>query len=206
MSAALRITLEGRPLERAEAEIAVAGFFQDHRPLRGGAARIDWRLCGLISELLMAGELEGKRGEAVLMPSARHLRAPRILLLGLGALANYRVTAAQDVMRDATRRCLELGLSRVAMAPLGIASDDLPRHAQAVIGGALEATRAADRPLDLTLSIAASEIDRSEHALAAAVRAANAPELQIRKAPRPPAAPAAYSAAAGAPAGRAANV
>ena len=60
-----------------DAEIAVAGFFQDHRPLRGGAARVDWRLCGLLSELLMSGELEGRRDEAVLMPSARHLRAPR---------------------------------------------------------------------------------------------------------------------------------
>jgi hypothetical protein len=205
MSAALRITLESRPLERAEAEIAVAGFFQDHRPLRGGAARVDWRLCGLISQLLMNGELEGKRGEAVLMPSARHLRAPRILLMGLGAQAEYRVTAAQDVMRDAAARCLDLGLSRVALAPLGIAADDLPRHAQAVVGGALEATRAADRPLDLTLTVANTEIDRSEHALEAAVRAANAPDLQMRTAPRPPAA-ATRSAVATTPAGRAANV
>lgn len=205
MSSALRITLESRPLERAEAEIAVAGFFQDHRPLRGGAARVDWRLCGLLSELLMKGELTGERGEAVLMPSARHLRAPRILLLGLGAQAEYRVTAAQDLMRDATERCLALGLSRVAMAPLGIASDDLPRHAQAVVGGALEATRAAERALDLTLTVAATEVDRSEHALEAAVRAANAPELQVRSAPRAPL-PASRSAATASPAGRAANV
>jgi len=205
MSAALRITLESRPLERAEAEIAVAGFFQDHRPLRGGAARVDWRLCGLISELLMHGELEGRQGEAVLMPSARHLRAPRILLMGLGAQAEYRVTAAQDVMRDATLRCLDLGLTRVAMAPLGIASDDLPRHAQAVVGGALEASRAADRPLDLTLTVANTEIDRSEHALEAAVRAANVPNLQVRTAPRPPAV-ASRGAVTATPAGRAANV
>jgi hypothetical protein len=205
MSSALRITLESRPLERAEAEIAVAGFFQDHRPLRGGAARVDWRLCGLLSQLLMAGELSGERGEAVLMPSARHLRAPRILLLGLGRQADYRVTAAQDLMRDAIARCLALGLTRVAMAPLGIASDDLPRHAQAVVGGALEATRAANGPLDLTLTVSNTEIERSEHALEAAVRAANAPGLQVRSAPRP-VAQSNRVATGVAPAGRAANV
>jgi hypothetical protein len=139
------------------------------------------------------------------MPSARHLRAPRILLLGLGRQADYRVTAAQDLMRDAIARCLALGLTRVAMAPLGIASDDLPRHAQAVVGGALEATRAANGPLDLTLTVSNTEIERSEHALEAAVRAANAPGLQVRSAPRP-VAQSNRVATGVAPAGRAANV
>jgi len=41
MTFAIELALTPRPLERAEGEIAVVGFFTDERPLRGGAARAE---------------------------------------------------------------------------------------------------------------------------------------------------------------------
>ena len=65
MSVQLEIGLESRPLERVSADLVGAGFFCDDRPLRGGPGRLDWRLCGLISERMAAGELTGAAGEVV---------------------------------------------------------------------------------------------------------------------------------------------
>ena len=69
----VEIVLTARPLERVDSEIAVAGFFTDERPLRGGAARADWRLCGGLSRRIENGDLSGKSGEAV---SYTHLTLP----------------------------------------------------------------------------------------------------------------------------------
>ncbi len=78
------IRLTARPMERVDADIAVAGFFADDRPLRSGAARADWRLCGGLSRRIESGDLSGKSGEAMLIGCGRALRAPRLMLLGLG--------------------------------------------------------------------------------------------------------------------------
>jgi len=77
----LGIEVEGEPLSRLAAEVAVAGFFRDQRPLRGGAGLADWRLCGWVSGLVGAARLAGEWGEA-----ARGA-LERILALGAGVAA-----------------------------------------------------------------------------------------------------------------------
>lgn len=174
-AAAVQFELESRPIERIACDLVVAGLFREDRPLRGGAARMDWRLCGLLSSLILSDRITGERGEAVLIPATGALRAPRALVLGLGSRARFPLSAAQDAMRDATRRCMALAVGRVALAPLGIASDDVPRHAAAVVGGALEAAREAAAPLELVLSVPGTHHDAVSAALERAVRAV-APE------------------------------
>lgn len=175
MTATVRIELESRALERIACDVAVAGFFSEDRPLRGGAARMDWRLCGLVSSLLVDDRLSGAAGDAVLVPSAGALRAPRALLIGLGSRSKFPLTTAQDAMRDAAARCFALGARRVALAPLGISSDDLPRHAVAIVGGVVEAARRASGSLELILAVPGRQHDSARIALDRAVRAV-APE------------------------------
>jgi hypothetical protein len=184
MTASAQIEIVHRPLERVGADLVVVGVFSDDRPLRGGAARIDWRLCGLISSLLQGGELTGQLGEAVLMPSPGSLRAPRILLLGLGERGAFRMASAQEVMRDAAARCLDLALEKLAIAPIGIASDDFPRHAPALVGGLAEALDASEGALEVRLVIPAQEVDRSLPALESAVRARPGSAISLRPAGR----------------------
>lgn len=179
-TASVQIELSARPIERIACDLAVAGVFVDDRPLRGGAARMDWRLCGLVSGLLQSGRFAGERGEAVLLPGAGALRSPRALLVGLGSRARFPLSVAQDAMRDATARCLALGVRRVAFAPLGVASDDLPRHAAAVVGGVLEAARAGRGPLELVLALSASHHDAAAAALDRAVRAVAPEPVSLR--------------------------
>src|SRR5690606_1725487 len=98
----------------------------DDRPLRSGAARVDWRLCGGLSRRIESGDLSGKSGEALLIGCGPALRSPRLLLLGLGERHAFDSMRASDEMRTALDRCRRLGFSRIAMSPLGVASDDLP--------------------------------------------------------------------------------
>lgn len=184
MSATAQIELVHRPLERVSADLVVVGLFSDDRPLRGGAARVDWRLCGLISSLLMNGDLTGQCGEAVLMPSPGSLRAPRLLLLGLGERAKFRMASAQDVMRDAAARCLDLALRRLAVAPIGIASDDFARHAPAVVGGLAAGLEDSKGVLELRLVMPAQETDRALQALETAMRSHAFPAISLRGAER----------------------
>ncbi len=184
MSAQLEIGLESRPLERVSADLLGVGYFADDRPLRGGPGRLDWRLGGLLSERLASGELTGKSGECVLMPSDGALRTPRVLLRGLGRRSRYQVSGAAAAMRDIATRCLALGLHNLLVAPPGIASDDFPRHAEALLGGAIDAVRKANDRLDLWLSVRPAELDRAQIALEAAVRSSDHAAL-IANAPAP---------------------
>lgn len=158
MKPAIEVMLTSKPLERVEGEIAVAGFFVDDRPLRSGAARADWRLCGGLSRRIEGGDLSGKSGEALLIGCGPALRSPRLMLLGLGERHAFDQMRATDEMRTALERCRRLGFSRVAMSPLGIASDDLPRHAAALVTGIREAWREEDRPLRLRFCVPRGEL------------------------------------------------
>jgi hypothetical protein len=180
MSAAIELALTSRPLERSEAEIAVAGFFVDERPLRGGAARADWRLCGGLSHRIESGDLSGKSGEALLIGCGRALASPRLLLLGLGDRKAFDLIRVSDEISRAMERCRKLGLSRIALSPLGIEPDDIPRHASALVAGVLDAWQSSTLPMTLRLCVPAAEIPAVQRALDEARQAANAADFAIR--------------------------
>lgn len=182
MTAAIELVLTPRPLERTEGEIAVVGFFANERPLRGGAARADWRLCGGLSRRIESGDLSGKSGEALLIGAGPALMAPRLLLLGLGDRQHFDQLRVGDETQQALERCLKLGCTRVAFAPLGIATDDIPRHANALIAGFQAARKSVSTSGSLIVNVCVPgrEIPAVERALAEAYRAANASEITIR--------------------------
>jgi hypothetical protein len=179
MTGAIELALSPRPLERTPADVAVVGFFTDERPLRGGAARADWRLCGGLSRRIESGDLSGKSGEALLIGTGRALRAPRLLLLGLGDRAAYDRLRLSDESRQALDRVRRLGCRHVALAPLGVAPDDVPRHAPALLAGIREAWREASEDLTVHLCVRREEMPAIQRALEEARDAADAAEIRI---------------------------
>ena len=179
LMAPIQLVLTDRPLERVDADIAVAGFFTDERPLRGGAARADWRLCGGLSRRIESGDLSGKSGEAMLIGCGRALRAPRLMLLGLGDRQVYDQLRVSDETREALARCRQLNLQRVALTPLGIASDDVPRHAPALVAGILDAWQSADVPMSLEVCVPRSEMPGAFRAFENARDAAGAETISV---------------------------
>jgi hypothetical protein len=193
------VELTPRPLERVESDVAVAGFFADERPLRGGIARADWRLCGGLSKRIARGDLLGERGDAMLMGCGRALRSPRLLVVGLGERREFDLARLSDEMSGAMRRCVGLRCFDIALSPLGVAADDVPRHVPALVAGIREACRDADTRLRIRLCIQASEIPGVQRAFDEACKGTRVDDIEVRvlAASRPAATP---LASAGSPA------
>lgn len=175
MSALLRIELETRPVESAEGDLVVAGFFEGDRPLRGAAGRSDWRLCGLVSKALLEEKVVGAPGEEILVPTLGRMRAPLVLFLGLGARANFDGEALWERSRAAVQRGLEMGAQRLVLEAPGTPPESVPDHASPFLDAFLVPLRAREAALTLRLLVPAAESARTESAFRSAI---------LRQAPR----------------------
>ena len=188
----LLIRVETTPLARVRCDCLAASFFSDERPLRGAAGRIDWRLCGQVTEILASGLIAGHAREAVLLPGSRSLRADRVLLLGLGERRSLGQSEVQDAAREMVARSASLGAARIALAP-PVTDDDVARHADALVAAALEALAGQDGRLELSLLLQQHDPSATLQALdLAAARRPGAVELRTpneAQAPRLPASP-----------------
>ena len=155
MSPSLSVVIDAGQLERTAADLAVATFFETDRPLRGEAGRADWRLCGLLSRLLAGLHLKGRAGEAALIHTGGKLRAPRLLLLGLGMPAGFSALEAKASARDAVSRALALRVGTLALPLPGYWTGALPitPTAAAVLRGAATALAEAGGSLRLRLIV-----------------------------------------------------
>lgn len=168
MSAGLHVEVETAPAERVAADLLVAPFFGGERPLRGPAARVDWRMCGVLSERLRGGALAEGPADATLLASHGRLRAPRVLLFGLGPRTGFDTARLRAAARGATERILGLGIGFVALALpdealSGVSAD---RGAAAAVVGVAEALSVAGAALRLRLVVAPAESGRVASALA----------------------------------------
>ncbi|MEE9607811.1 MAG: M17 family peptidase N-terminal domain-containing protein [Myxococcota bacterium] len=140
MTATLVIEPDPGPIERTRAEVAVVTFFAGDRPLRGSAGRADWRLCGRLSRLLAAGDLEAP-GDAALIPTCGGLRAPLLLALALGPGDGFDSRHWEEAAEEAVARCLRLDAATIALplleAPAG--GRELARRVEALVSGAARA-------------------------------------------------------------------
>jgi len=186
VSAALGLELEGRPLERVRAELAVVAFFEGERPLRGSAGRADWRLCGALSELLARGRLLGARGEAVLVTSDGALRAPRVVALGLGAREAFSLALAEALGRDAVGRAVDLGAASAVLALLEVGPGGASPGAriEALVCGAARAVAERDAEIHLRVLVRADELAEVREALRR-VRPAGLPRPVALRLPAP---------------------
>ncbi len=102
-------TPEGPP------ELLALPFFADERPLRGAAGLCDWRLCGRLSRLLVAGRIGGNFGETTLLPAQR-LPFTKLLLFGLGPADRFDEPAYREAALGLRQVIGRLGVRRYALA------------------------------------------------------------------------------------------
>lgn len=187
MTVGLEVGLEHRSIERIEGDLLVAGFFREDRPLKGVAGRVDWRLCGLVSKMLLDGAFSGKQGEAILVPTQGRLRIARVLLVGLGETGGFGAAGVRERTQEATERALQLGASRVVLEPLGIRAEEFPAHAASLLGAVLKPLREREATLRLDLLVPEAEQGRVDAALRKAIttKAAGEATLLGRRARQP---------------------
>jgi Cytosol aminopeptidase family, N-terminal domain len=122
---------------KIHAEVLVAGFFQDDRPLEGLCAELDWIHCGIISHLILRDKIRGILKETALVATQRKLHAHKILFIGLGKRVQWTLQTLQLVYSHISRTLIQLHIKDCAVELFGQAgfpSDDA-RNLQAVLTG-----------------------------------------------------------------------
>lgn len=182
MKGALSIAIDPGPIEKAGAEVAVVSCFENDRPLRGEAGRIDWRLCGAVSELIERGVIHGAAGEAALLPTFGRLRAPRVLLLGLGRSQGFSPLDVKAAARDAVLRLGRLRVQSAAFALPGHWTGLVPEGpaAGAILRGAVSALEETAESLRLRLVVPEASAARALGGVEAAIRALGEPDVAIQ--------------------------
>jgi len=105
------------PVEEVSSELLVLFCYSDERPLGGAAGRVDWRLCGELSALMVEGEFTGDLGQRLLVPvQDKRMGAARVLLLGLGEGASSPRQQLRYGLEQAVEVMAKLGLKRLLLA------------------------------------------------------------------------------------------
>src|SRR5579884_1392799 len=142
----IRITVEHGRLVETAADALVVNRFED-APLVGATAEVDAALGSAIARLVATGDFRGRLGEiAVLYPpaplesaAAPVLRAPRVLIVGLGKQAAFSTERARQAAATAARRARDLGARTLATKIHGVGMGVLPaaEGAQALVEGTI---------------------------------------------------------------------
>ena len=92
----MQIKISTESLDALSPECLVLGLFSDDRPPRGPCGFADWRLNGLISNLIASGRITGALRENVMIDTCRRIPAPKLILHGLGPLAGLTLEALHE--------------------------------------------------------------------------------------------------------------
>jgi len=181
LSAALALEIETVRPDQVIADVLVVLFFSCDRPLRGPAGRADWRLCGLLSELLLREELIGDQGEAALIPTGGRMRSPLLLAMGLGSRSDFGEETLREVARSAAARLLGLGAGVAGIALPGDAASRLgsSRAAAVVLEGVAATLRERSSALRLRLVVMPEEAGRVRSALQETASRLSSSELAV---------------------------
>jgi cytosol aminopeptidase family protein len=99
---------------RVESEAVVVGFFEDVRPLKGLAGKLDWLLCGSLSDLLLANKLRGSLGDVALLTARGKVSVSKIFMVGLGPASDFSLPALKNAARTAAASVAGAGASSAA--------------------------------------------------------------------------------------------
>lgn len=101
--------------DRMAGDVVAGFFFEDQRPLRGAAALLDWRLNGIMTDLLLSGAARGTPGEHVLVRSNGKLRAPWVLFAGGGCWRKIAPFTYSGLIGGLLDDCRRAGFQRISL-------------------------------------------------------------------------------------------
>jgi hypothetical protein len=172
MSVVLPVDLDPRPLQRVPCDLVAAPLFATGLPMRGPAASLDWRLCGLAARSALFDATLSQPGHALLAPARGRMRASWALFAGAGDPAAFSEHGARAWAESVVLRAADLGAGALglALAPERISRLALDRTIHAMVAGAAAALASRPSALRLRLIVATADVGRAESALAAAPR------------------------------------
>lgn len=104
-----------QPADRLPGEVLVVPLFEDQRPLVGPVAVVDWRLDGVVTRMILAGELSGRQGEVLAMPTNAKFAAPWVILTGCGRRRSLDGRGYPSMAKRLLKLAARAGIREVAL-------------------------------------------------------------------------------------------
>jgi hypothetical protein len=101
--------------DRMAGDVVAGFFFEDQRPLRGAAALLDWRLNGILTDLLLSDAASGSPGEHVLVGNNGKLQASWVLFAGGGLWRHIAPFTYSGLIGRLLDDCLRAGFQRISL-------------------------------------------------------------------------------------------
>jgi len=135
----VEIRVAGGDIAQAEADAIVVNLFEGVTSPGGATGAVDAALEGAISQLIAQGEVRGKAGEVTTVHTFGRLRAPRVVVAGLGKQKDFDIDAVRNLSANLVRALRRPGVRTVATIAHGAGIGGLEPEAcaQAVAEGAL---------------------------------------------------------------------
>lgn len=143
----------------------ILGFFSDERPPRGYCGWVDWRLNGIISTEIARGKISGRFPEKLLYAYPRRIRVSRLLLFGMGLLAELTYDHLYNTGYEMARTLSGIQTPDMVlpMPAAGRGSLKLPEMTDALVTGLFDGfARKAEELPTLRLEIPVRATQREE--------------------------------------------
>lgn len=103
------------PLELLEVEVLVALLFADQRPLVGAVGLLDWRLDGEVTRMLLAGSINGRHDERLILRAGAKLQADWVMLVGAGKRQDCSGRSLTCLLQEIFNCCRAAGFNRIGL-------------------------------------------------------------------------------------------
>lgn len=126
------------PADRLPGDLLTVPLFEDQKTLDGPAALVDWRLDGLLSRMMLGGELSGRTGEHLALQSNTRFAAPWLLLVGCGRWQSLGRDGYLEVVERLLSVSSPMGISALALCLSpgeGVDAREIERIVQEVLVG-----------------------------------------------------------------------
>lgn len=85
----IKFAFTSQSIDKISCELMVLLHYEEDVPLHGFLGVVDWRVNGKLSHLVEDNRFTGKAKEMVLMPAERRFKADKLVVMGLGAKAQF---------------------------------------------------------------------------------------------------------------------
>jgi hypothetical protein len=110
-------------LDDINCEALAIPFFSEERPLQGAFGLVDWRLCGLISRMIVHKRINGSFKECILIPGRPRVGVEKLFLFGLGPEDAFDESVLETISEYILKTLASVGVRTFAMVLPGRATD-----------------------------------------------------------------------------------
>ncbi len=135
----MNVKVQRGSIEATDADVIIVNLFEGVELPAGATGAVDKALNGAITDVLRSGDYRGKLNELSVLYSRGALSARRVIVVGLGKVADFDLDRVRQAAAWSARRARDLGCKSIATVAHGAGTGqiDAASAAQAVVEGVL---------------------------------------------------------------------